>query len=147
MRVSGVQSTINKLRKIQPPLLFRHTLRNAAEMIKGWVAEYPPSTVANDPGQERWYERGYGPRWLRSDGSVNGRRTSQTLGRRWSTSTSSTKATIGNNASYAPYVQGEKQQAWYHKKRNWRTIEDAVREKKDEVLEFLQEQVRRYIRG
>ena len=46
---------------------------------------YPPATEANQPktfhpgGNNRWYQRGWGTKWARKDGSIGGRMTSEEL--------------------------------------------------------------------
>ena len=148
LRVEGLDSIIRKLRRVQPTSMFRATMRNGAEMVKGWINQYPRSTSANSPGTGRWYERGYGSRWMNADGSVGGSRTSETLGRRWASDVSANgmSATVGNNASYAPLVQG-KEQAWYHNRTGWRTTVEAVKEMGPRVRAFLLTQYRRAING
>jgi len=147
LKIEGLDRLIRKLHRVQPTSMFRATMRSGAEMVRGWIAQYPRSTSANHPGQGSWYERGYGPRWMRADGSVTGRRTSETLGRRWASDVSANgmSAKVGNNASYAPFVQG-KEQVWYHKRTGWRTTIEAVREMGPKVRDFLLSQYRKAIR-
>lgn len=92
---------------------------------------YPAETIANSPQNPtgRWYERHYGPRWIRKRGDVTmittrkranifegagligGSPTSEQLQLRWQIDTpqvngSEVEGTLRNDASYALVVQG-----------------------------------------
>ncbi len=100
-----------------------------ALQVQGEIAPYPPATGGNSPSNPtgRWYERGYGPRWRRKDGSVGGRKTSQMLGRQWGIRASGAWGQIvGNRATYAPYVHAEGQQARVHRAHRWVTDRQAA---------------------
>lgn len=98
--------------------------------IKGVIAKYTESSSGNAPGPypKRWYERGYGPRWARAAGGVGGSKTSETLGRKWTTRARNNGfgVVVGNNVSYGPFVQGEETQNLYHKSRGWMTDQDVI---------------------
>ncbi len=103
--------------------------------VQGRIAPYPPATEANSPGNAtgKWYERGYGPRWLRKDGSVGGRKTSEMLGRRWAIrAVGRIGHLIGNAASYARFVHSADEQTMVHARHLWVTdrgvIEAVVRD-------------------
>ena len=51
-------------RDFQPAL--RAATEAIAEQVRHELTPYPPATIANSPSNpnRRWYERGYGPRWL-----------------------------------------------------------------------------------
>lgn len=111
----------------------RKVIRKASEPIaaelKATVSEYPGASVANQPNH-RWYERGYGPRWSRKDGSIGGRKTSEMLNRSWGTQRKGWGMILGSRASYSPVVHHHKEQAKFHKARGWVTDKEAV----DKVL-------------
>lgn len=110
----------------------KRVVRNAAfavaQELKTEVSEYPPLSEANLEGGagSRWYQRGYGPRWKRRDGTVNGYPSSEMLNRSWAIQRTSTGAMVGSRASYSPAVHGWKEQAKFHKRRGWRTDKAAV---------------------
>jgi len=89
------------------------------------VAKYPPATAANQPNH-RWYERGYGPRWTRKDGSIGGSKTSEMLNRSWGTQRKSWGMILGSRASYAPVVHSHEEQAKFHGARGWVTDKQAA---------------------
>jgi hypothetical protein len=89
------------------------------------VSEYPPASAANAPNH-RWYERGYGPRWSRKDGSIGGSKTSEMLNRSWGIARKRWGMVLGSRASYSPVVHHHKEQARFHKARGWVTDKMAV---------------------
>lgn len=116
-------------------------IKAAALHIKGKISTYPPATIANtaaNPGG-RWYQRGYGPKWNTRDG-VHGRKTSETLGRRWSISSTDggMGATISNNASYVEYVHDDQKQAGFHGARGWKTARQVAEQETDEIVRFVE---------
>jgi len=115
VRIEGLDKLMGKLERLKDLQPVKTALKAAAEHVKGKIAQYPPATSANSPAQRRWYERGYGPRWRRADGSIGGRKTSETLGKKWTTRATSggLGQIVGNNVSYGPFVQGD-QQASFH---------------------------------
>ena len=102
-----------------------------ATALQDRIAPYPPSTQANSPrpwtsgGRNSWYERGYGTRWARKDGSIGGRKSSQTMNRRWSIQRNGNSTTLSNGATYSPYVHRDgnspPHQAGFHAARGWQT--------------------------
>lgn len=109
---------------------FRRASLATAEVIRDKIAKYPPATIANstaNPGG-RWYQRGYGPRWARKDGSVGGRKTSEQLGQSWTSKQKGIGAIVGTKVSYAPFVQAASFQAGFHRGRGWMTDRRAVLE-------------------
>lgn len=116
-------------------------LTAVAEEGRDLISPYPPAPPRT---RDRWYERGYGPRWRRKDGSVGGRKTSETLGRRWTVASKSrTKVALINTASYAGYVHDSQEQAQRMKQIGWRTerdMEQALRlnDLGDEIAKVLE---------
>ena len=116
-KVNAMQRTVNHLRDV--------------------VAKYPPSTQANSPpgvSGYSWYQRGFGTKTVTGLAYA----TSETLGRRWTDKVfpSGNQGEIGNNASYAVYVQDREQQATFHKQRGWVTVQDAVESESETILGF-----------
>ena len=143
--IKGMSKLLRKLKTIEELRGAKRGLKAGALHVKGKIDEYPPSTTANSPGNPtgRWYERGWGSRYKRLDGVVTGKKTSETLGRKWTTAEQNAGLTqvIGNNASYAPYVHDAEEQAKIHGDRGWKTDEQVLREEGDKVLQFIQREV------
>ena len=156
VRVVGMESLQRKLGTNFTPAM-RGATKAIAAQIHGVIAPYADETISNSPSQRRWYERGYGPRWRRADGSIGGRKTSETLGRRssitggpgWSIrKLGSIGASLGNIASYAPFVHDAKKQAGFHGARGWVTDEAAVNRvlKSGTVEKIMRDAVRKAMR-
>lgn len=143
--IKGMDKLLRKLKSIEELRGARRGLKAGAVHIKGIISKYPPATIANSPGNptRRWYERGYGPKWKRRDGSVGGRKTSETLGRKWTIGerAGGLQQVIGNNASYAIYVHSDADQARFHGRRGWKTDLEVIKEEGDHVLKFVQKEV------
>ena len=128
----------------------------ATELIRSGLADYPPETAGNKPraftsgGQNVWYERGFGSKWARKDGSVGERQTSETLGRSWTTEVrgfaAGVRGIVGTKASYAPLVQDEKRQAAVHKRHKWPTVQSVFKDKKQEIIRLFDAVIARIIR-
>lgn len=117
----------------------------AVEMVRDDINVYPPATEANSPTRRRWYERGYGPRWRRANGSIGGRRTSETLGRKWATEVRERGrvGAVGNNASYARYVHSHKLQPFYHRRRGWRSDETVAKRQAPRIAKLYRDAIRK----
>jgi len=103
----------------------------AAELMRTMMEPAPASEANKErpftsKGNNRWYQRGFGPRWARKDGSVGGSKTSRQLDQSWSIARKGWGAIVGSGVPYAPAVQHYKEQAWFHKARGWVTDKMAV---------------------
>jgi hypothetical protein len=138
-KLQGKIDDITSLRAIQAGI------KAGALHVKGKIAQYPPASDANvaGPYPKRWYQRGYGPRWARKSGGVGGRKTSETLGRKWTISQSYSEVSwaVGNNVSYGPFVQGAKEQAAFHKTRGWKDTDQVAEEERERVVGFVKEHI------
>ena len=144
IRIKGMKELLAKIDNIQQMESVKTAMKAAAIHVKGKASKYPPESEANKPGRvPSWYERGYGTRWNLAGGGTGGKQTSETLGKKWTTSSRDSGLTqvIGNNVSYGPFVQDEGEQAAFHKKRGWNTIQDVAADEADTVLEFIQDAV------
>ena len=141
--LKGEEKTILKLQKLANGITGKDVLQAIAEDIKEVADKYPPESSANMPGRAGgWYERGYGPRW---SGGSGGRRTSEVLGKQWVAKARDNLAIIANRASYAIFVQGDKQ-ASFHEKRGWKKLEDVAEEHLPEATRKIARQIGRIIR-
>jgi hypothetical protein len=189
LEIKGFDELLKALKetpkKVMPYLKKAMTL--SVRAVQERVAEYPPSTEANQPGRismathkpmgyyERgrgwWYplmtERTLGGKMGKSLGqvkagakikkitSVKGYRLagggeSEMLGRSWDAQTIETDGAIiglvGNNTSYADYVQGDKQ--WRgHKARGWITVDKALKESTEDINIFFGEALDEFLKN
>lgn len=141
IRIEGLDALQAKLgRDITPEV--NGFVTAVGQDVMGRIAPYPAATEANWPvyhigphtkpgNYGRWYERGYGPRWSRKDGSVGGAKRSEMMNRQWSMATplaNRMSVVIGNRASYANWVHAAADQTAFHKRRGWKTDKQAVTE-------------------
>lgn len=127
IRIVGLREIQRALGADIKPAIQAATKAIALE-VQGTIAPYPESTIANSPSNPkgRWYQRGYGPKWMTKKGEVHGRKTSQTLGRRWSVKQRGIGAIVANLASYADVVHSQQKQARFHAARGWVTDKMAL---------------------
>ena len=142
--IKGMNKLLRKLDTVAKMKGAKRGLKSGAVHIMGTIKEYAPKTQANiQPSHGRWYERGWGTRYKRLDGAVTGKKTSETLGRKWATKSRAggLQQVIGNNASYAQFVHDAEEQAKFHGARGWLTDEQVLKSEGDEVLQFIQREV------
>ena len=116
---------------------------------------YPKKTEANQPkafsskGNNRWYQRGFGPKWARKDGTVGGTMTSEVLGKSWTHKVKHMGGVWygrwGTKVSYAPFVHGE-EQAGFHKARGWKSFDDIIQKRAREIGDLFAAALRREFR-
>lgn len=150
MAVSVVIRGLDKLARINKSVAphFKTGILAASTHVKGKIAKYPQATIANDPSQKRWYERGWGPKWKIKAGSWHGVHSSETLGKSWTVTTRNQGFTgvVGTNASYAPFVQSAEKQAKALKRIGWKTDEEVLQEELPTVERFLIQEVEKGLR-
>ena len=141
-QIIGDKELQAKLRRISDLRFLRPVIDVQVNHIKGKISKpYPAETAANSPANRRWYERGFGTKYRRRDGSITGRQTSEDLGPSWTgKATSDTRGIIGTDASYAKWVQGPQQSA-IMKKIGWKTTDTVVDEESEKVLKSIQKAV------
>lgn len=143
-QIIGDEELRRKLSRLTNLNFMRPVIKAAVTHISGKMAVYPPSGPGNVPNaQGRWYERGWGQRWRRKDGGMGGRQTSEDLGPSWKgKAVSNTRGVIGNDASYAKYVQGP-EQARVMDEIGWRTTDEIAEQEAEIVLKWVQQAVDR----
>ncbi len=146
MTVTGLDDLIRRIERAGKVEVIRAALKAGAAHIKSIVSVYPPSSEANMPNSRRWYQRGWGVKWMRADGTVNGYHTSETLGRRWTVRSTNYTATIGNNSSYAPYVHDPDDQAYFHAERGWKTTEQVAEDERETIENFIVSEIEKALR-
>jgi len=111
-QIIGDKELAAKLRSLSDLRFLRPHITSAVTHISGKLdkTSYPPAPYKNKTPGNSWYDRGWGTRWMRADGSLGGRQSSEDLGPSWKgKATSDTRGIIGNDASYAKWVQGPQQ--------------------------------------
>jgi len=141
VEIKGLDKLTAKITRMSELRALDRGLQKGALQIKARIAKYPLETSANKPNGH-WYERGYGPRWK---GGTGGKRTSETLGKKWSVvqrrGGRSLAWLVGNNVSYGKWVQDEDYQASFHKRRGWPTTQMVAKLYSDLVTGFVKKEV------
>ena len=145
LKIEGMEKLAAKLKSLEDVKYLKTVMRAAGETIKAKIAVYPPATEANAPSSApgaRWYQRGQGGHYIRKrDGGESIYRTSETLGRKWTTALRDAGLTVivGNKVTYAPHVQDREKQAAYHKRRGWLTIQDVAEQNAEQIAQQVME--------
>ena len=125
-------------------------VKAATVHVAGKVKSYPQATLANMPktyktGQNNtWYQRGWGAKWALAGGGWHGRKSSEQLQQRWATRFENDGFTgiVGNSASYATYVMGEREdQATALKEIGWKSIDDIAEDEAVTVRNFIKQKI------
>jgi len=108
----------------------------AGKMVQTRMAVYPTETDANKPGPypKKWYQRHFGPRYARKDGSIGGQNTSERLQKAWRTDIVKpleahvfTKSPqTGNEVTYVEHVQSHESQTAVHREHGWQTDQQVA---------------------
>jgi len=173
IQITGLGDILERLERLERMDGVEAVLMAAGKHVKGVVDNYPPETEANKPTNPsgRWYERSWGERWWVKGGEVSagyggkstqaqrrevlgkvrqglihGRKTSKMMGRQWTIRTlGATSVVVGNNVSYAPFVQDEERQARFHKRRGWPTVQQVAKQETEWVRRFVENYLRKLI--
>lgn len=135
--ITGTSELLAKFDRVQAAHILQQPMRRAVLRLEAYMKVYPPVR----PGQR--YVRGRG--MPDADGIVR-RLTSEQLGKRWTTAIKQEGqylvGNVGNNASYAPFVQSRQFQARVHRGR-WRTDVQAMNENAGVIIGDFEEAIRR----
>jgi hypothetical protein len=144
LEIRGLDHLMKKLESLGQLKFAVAALKAGALHIKGKIAQYPPASEANTPSTGSWYKRSYGQYY-----GKRLIRKSETLGKKWTIASRDGGLTqvIGNNVSYGPYVQSAKFQAWFHKKRGWKTDEQVIEEEKNFVADSVLAELRKAMKA
>jgi phage gpG-like protein len=146
IEIEGLDELIRKLDNLSKLKAVHTGLQAAATHIKGMMTVYPPETIANSPSNPsgQWYQRGWGVRYK----GGGGRPISEQLDKKWTMKYNKSRfeAIVGNNASYARFVQGPKgTQAKAMARIGWKGVDTVAKEETKRVQEYVFEAVRRAI--
>lgn len=152
IRITGIGDTIKRLEALGGS--FGDSLLKGAIYLRGVIAEYPPSKRLTrrsvygrsfvSERQRRWFFASL------NDGSLQiPYRRTHNLGHRWTArKESERKAIVGNNASYARYVQDEdRPQALFMAAIGWRTAQSVTRAEKEKVVREIKRDVQAQLRN
>ena len=134
--VAGVDRIVAKLGRVESMRQLAPAMRRAVLRLQRDLQEYPPPR----PGSR--YVRGRG--WADANGVVT-RLTSEQLGKRWTIKVTSSATElvgrVGNNVSYAPFVQSRQFQARVHQGR-WLTDVGAMNRNAEAIVRDFEAAIR-----
>ena len=135
---------------IDDPVSRQRALNKAGEQLKKIMAIYPPPGIWNRApgtrGDNRWYERGYGSRWLTRGGQLGGVNNSQKLDRSWvSEKRDEFIQSVFTGVTYAPFLLDPDQRVFWALSHGWVSVDDTVKNFEEEfekiVLDELDNQI------
>ena len=118
VEVTGADETAKTLRNYAGRQARKGALQAVLFKIEADLGEYPASSEANSPPTP-FYIRGRG-----TQTASGNTLTSEQMNQRWETkipSNNFNRGRVTNNASYSPFVIGDKQTA-FHKRRGWPNV-------------------------
>ena len=144
IEIKGLGKLIKKINKLEKMDAVKAALKNAATMLAGEMAEYPPETAANRPPT---------PFWIRGRGlqTASGNLyNSGNIANSWEKAKPTIRnkgftVAIGSNVSYVRFVQSDDDQAMAMKKIGWQTDQQVLDDNKDEVKAELADAINKII--
>lgn len=146
--IDGASELIAKFTRLAQFREASKALQAAALHVKGKIAQYPAERHGPQPFKSDKSRRFFF--WALREGKIDvpyrrgASPGSQSLGRKWTIASSNggLMVTIGNNVSYGPLVQGEKQTG-YHATTGWRTVEQVMDAERETVVEYVSTELQR----
>lgn len=142
--VTGVQRIRDVLfRLANLNVLLDRPMRDATSLLARDLAHYPPLSEANMPPlfYGRWYTRGSGLFYKSAGGEIKLLRHSERLGVSWRTSYAFRpelmRGEITTSVSYAPLVHGTRDQADFHARRGWRTVQTLFEQHRGVIVNII----------
>lgn len=125
----------------------RKILTRATLEVADRARAYPPEgpwNFAPGVGKYGWYQRHFGPRRLRKDGSTWGKNTSQKLQKSWKTDIQREdiySARVYTKVTYAPFLMDAKRRAHWAKSHGWQTTQEIADDYTDRFEEIILEAI------
>lgn len=150
--IISFEELIKELEKIIDNEESRIRIMNlATEALKADVEIYPPEGAWNRPpgtnNDNRWYERGYGSRWLRNDGTMGGKFTSEKLNESWRRRTEEhgQKGIVYSEVSYAPFLYDAERRVSWAAAHGWKTQEQTLEEFSEKMEDIITKEIYRVL--
>jgi hypothetical protein len=111
----------------------RRVLIRAVLELKDRAAAYPPEGAWNKApgtkGNNIWYQRQFGTRWLKKDGTFGGRNESQRLQKSWQTEVQredTFTASAFTGVTYAPLLLDPAEQVSWAPTHGWKNLDEIA---------------------
>lgn len=128
--------------------------------LKDLAAAYPVEGIWNKApgtrGNNRWYQRGFGSRWKRADGSIGGINNSQRLQRSWQTEivkrvdTGFTESVVGSaytEVTYAPFLLDPQKKVNWAPVHGWQDVDEIEKEYSERFEKIVLDEIDKDLRG
>lgn len=113
----------------------RRVLTRAVLELKDLAAAYPVEGAWNKApgtrGNNRWYQRQFGTRWKRADGTLGGINNSQRLQKSWQTEIQRRdefSAAAFTDVTYAPFLLDDTKRVHWANSHGWQTLDEIEEE-------------------
>lgn len=153
IRVQGVEELLKRITTIQQFRKVRAAVKQAGHHMQRQMRDYPTNRHGANPmlhgtgAKAQRMRRGFFYHLNKGNISVPYGRTGN-LKKRWTVRMDKgLTATVGNNAKYAPLVQGAANQTFGHARSGWITEEQAVRQESDTVIAYIRDALVREVGG
>lgn len=138
----AIKEILNKISELVTNPVSRVRILNEASIkLAALVAVYPPEGAWNkNPGTRgdgRWYQRGFGARWMRKGGSIGGSpyfsgiggvNNSQELQKSWQIQKADDAASVFTGVTYAPYLLDPEQRVNWAAEHGWKSLDEIADE-------------------
>jgi hypothetical protein len=135
-----IQPTFRELLKritdaIDNPKTRNRLLIRAVLELKDLAAGYPVAGKWNRApgtrGDNVWYQRGFGTRWLKQDGTYGGNNTSKNLQQSWRTEVQKRdefSASAFTEVNYAPFLLDPEKRVRWAERHGWQSLDEIEKE-------------------
>jgi hypothetical protein len=113
----------------------RRLLTRAILELKDLASAYPVAGAWNHApgarGDNRWYQRNFGSRWKRKDGTIGGTNNSQQLQKNWRSEVMKRdefSASAFTEVTYAPFLLDDEQRVSWAELHGWQSLNDIEEE-------------------
>jgi len=130
--VPNIKEIVSRIKAvIDDPASRRRVLMRAVLELKDLAAAYPVEGAWNrapgTKGNNVWYQRQYGTRYKRKDGTIGGRNTSQRLQKNWFTEVQRKDkftASAFTNVTYAPFLLDMDRRVHWAAGHGWQSLDE-----------------------
>lgn len=103
----------------------------------------PWNSAPGTRGDDRWYQRKFGPRYYRKDKSFGGRNTSQNLQESWRIEKRDASASVYTEVTYAPLLLDAQQRVSWAAGHDWATTDEIVTAYEPRFEQIVMEEIDR----
>jgi len=123
----------------------RKIIIRAAAELKDLASAYPVEGAWNKApgtrGNNRWYQRKYGARWKRKDGTLGGTNNSQELQTSWNIERRGETASVWTAVTYAPFLLDANQRVHWADGHGWQTTDQIAEEYMPRLEEIILDEI------